>query len=1453
MSSKRSKAHHHKHHHHKHKHKREKMLATIQLVPLSLPFLKAFKDFWNDLLVSKPKYDELLMQDYSSNDQDIHPVSTRTTLGIDLYEARALIKATNQPKLTLKMLYLMFEQAVIKMPQYIEVKEIIEADVIACSTVSKHNRQNAIELEQEKRLLTSKCKFVQWENILNCTDPPRFFFQLYNALFKSTKRTNLVLLRLSALRGRIALGKWQPPEMKNPETEQKQHAREVKRQFAAFRSVIRKKERRLKFLKRGNNEKSSDNSDDSDNDNETNDNNKNGETEEQQQKKIEDSFFLTQQHPETDLFEDVDAPPQPPQAEEMYVKRCRQLGVLPSIRSRNAFVHGSSKISLPHYGLGSAGCDALCAGIALNRGLRSLDLTSNNIDSGAAITLARALLKRMQNERKLQILPHEKLEALNDGEKYEGEPAYSVPVTGLHPTLFELCLDDNEQIRSEGALAIFGICSALQELKSLKMKKNGIDGSLLSSYASKKISTEEHQGNVPMTHLRDRGSVGQHGRGHLHRHSHHAEATQRIRSPVCKAIESMIEKHASLTCLHLQNNHLGDCGATSIGAALAHNDVLQDLQLSWNTIGPNGCTALCHGLKKNRSISHLSLGWNALGDAGATAVAECMAVTRSIAHLDLRHNHVKSDGAMFLADGLRYNNGSCNTVDLSFNPLLSEGVAFIVCAKEECCVRHWGLQAVLQSSGQQGKSAGNRRKIHNRDMSGFYVLHLDDPYDHGIAECLRLRAERNQYAEWKSPTLSTSEMWTKRNPNLSTAGNSDKKNEGKGQKGKRKEKKGKRSLKDMNADEFFLFNGGACDIPFEGVIEFFFVDHQTIQTMKGNQSPLVHFSLDMKKNDDRGIMRTMIARSRKEPGDNIVGVKINGVLMNPPYDGHNHESQRKLSSLLDGHVDFGYSSTLMRHEQHWKLDLAVPSDNAIAHKLLERVFTAAIKNMQATNTKASASASASGIETESTSSNIISTANQETWVNTIHNGLSFSLQDWVIDFAKVTGSILSGENELLKSMEENTLKKEERTLVKHTSATNTWRVPTSGLIEFDSISSHPQLVMLTPHSFDLSKPADRVGLRDVWSRACCHEGQTLWNCKIDNNRLINLPETLLTHSEGEISLMKILPHRGILSLDFITLKHNEKSRWMKRYNFSFAFFKEDEEEMEKAEKTEEQEEANDGRKEGKEEGKEGKEGKETEGDKQEYLKKRRPPRNVRHRQGLIHREKATAIFERTKAGRGMFEFCLNIEVNGIHIPQSQLSEFELPMEGSTLRFEIASYIMNHPIPHKSFLSVCENLAQQSGAAQRKAFLECLVEDFNDTSYSHLYLSADQIEILLMTVHDPKERWQMLQILAPRIVDPVNCVLGVYDLLMQRKNKRFLLRWIRREVTTLSHEREREKAAGAVAEAATAAAASTAVSHLKNKKKEEEVHVHVPQVKASLPLNKKKKKKEPRRKGRNRRK
>ena len=119
--------------------------------------------------------------------------------------------------------------------------------------------------------------------------------------------------------------------------------------------------------------------------------------------------------------------------------------------------------------------------------------------------------------------------------------------------------------------------------------------------------------------------------------------------------------------------------------------------------------------------------------------AECMSTSRSVCHLDLRHNHIKSNGAMFLADGLRFNDGSCETIDLSFNPLMKAGVSYILRAKEQCQVKHWGLQSVLQSSAGSSSNGGGigssnsngtserRKKIHHRDMSGYYVLHLDDP------------------------------------------------------------------------------------------------------------------------------------------------------------------------------------------------------------------------------------------------------------------------------------------------------------------------------------------------------------------------------------------------------------------------------------------------------------------------------------------------------------------------------------------------------------------------------------------------------------------------------------------------------------------------------------------------------------------------------------------------------
>ena len=90
----------------------------------------------------------------------------------------------------------------------------------------------------------------------------------------------------------------------------------------------------------------------------------------------------------------------------------------------------------------------------------------------------------------------------------------------------------------------------------------------------------------------------------------------------------------------------------------------------------------------------------------------------------------------------------------------------------------------------------------------------------------------------------------------------------------------------------------------------------------------------------------------------------------------------------------------------------------------------------------------------------------------------------------MTESILNHE----ASAEENRSRHGPRHVV---SSKSVWRVPSEGILEFDSVSSHPSTVLLTPYSFDLSVVEDRNDLRDVWTRACSHHGQSLWNSTLD--------------------------------------------------------------------------------------------------------------------------------------------------------------------------------------------------------------------------------------------------------------------------------------------------------------------------------------------------------------------
>lgn len=356
------KPHHHRRHHTT---RHEKMIASIanSLPCLSTDILKAFRLFWFQPLTTRPTPKELLLQ---SEHQHYKPFSGRATAGLDIYETSILAKAFKKqyPNLTLSQMYQAFDDTVTALMP-IEAN-IIEEDVIACATVSKHKKQAAIELAREKRVLLAKCQTITLSMVEQSAKASpssvSFFNHLKKSQFNNQSRIDNTLFRLSALRGRIALGKWSPPI--EEQVQENRHTKEVKRQFASFRSLIRKKERRQKFLKRGTEEEEHSDQDGNNSLHKSN----------PKDKEPNDSVFLTQQ---IDLYEDVDAPPQAPQAEEAYQIRASELGVLPSKKISSVLLHGDTTLQLPHYGLGNAGCDSLCSGLALNRGLRRLDLSSS--------------------------------------------------------------------------------------------------------------------------------------------------------------------------------------------------------------------------------------------------------------------------------------------------------------------------------------------------------------------------------------------------------------------------------------------------------------------------------------------------------------------------------------------------------------------------------------------------------------------------------------------------------------------------------------------------------------------------------------------------------------------------------------------------------------------------------------------------------------------------------------------------------------------------------------------------------------------------------------------------------------------------------------------------------------------------------------------------------------------
>ena len=122
----------------------------------------------------------------------------------------------------------------------------------------------------------------------------------------------------------------------------------------------------------------------------------------------------------------------------------------------------------------------------------------------------------------------------------------------------------------------------------------------------------------------------------------------------------------------MNNDGIGDRGATAVAEALKGNTVLTELYMGGNMIGDTGAAAIADALKGNSALKELYLFNNRIGDSGATSIAE--ALKHNIAKIALRTLHLEGNtigdsGAAAIAAALKGNNIERRGFKARTNPL----------------------------------------------------------------------------------------------------------------------------------------------------------------------------------------------------------------------------------------------------------------------------------------------------------------------------------------------------------------------------------------------------------------------------------------------------------------------------------------------------------------------------------------------------------------------------------------------------------------------------------------------------------------------------------------------------------------------------------------------------------------------------------------------------------------
>ncbi|CAE7448473.1 NLRC3, partial [Symbiodinium necroappetens] len=189
---------------------------------------------------------------------------------------------------------------------------------------------------------------------------------------------------------------------------------------------------------------------------------------------------------------------------------------------------------------------------------------------------------------------------------------------------------------------------------------------------------EEDMRKAEFTHRNDAAAVLELQRKIFHQKV--SECQRALRAHLPKGELSQLAKalihYKKLKVLHLRNMDVGAAEAEEFAKVLAVNSTITTLEISVGS-ARDECgafwKALADMLRSNATITCLKLGFNDIGDDLTKALAEALATNGTVTSVDLRGCNITSEGCKGLAKALK-TNGSITTLDLRQNIILSGGL-----------------------------------------------------------------------------------------------------------------------------------------------------------------------------------------------------------------------------------------------------------------------------------------------------------------------------------------------------------------------------------------------------------------------------------------------------------------------------------------------------------------------------------------------------------------------------------------------------------------------------------------------------------------------------------------------------------------------------------------------------------------------------------------------------------